>query len=270
MKKLLFTVLVTVLFAACKKESSPIPDSEETIAAVAASKSGKIDVCHYDAKTRSSHMINISANAWPAHKAHGDVMGACAGPIATVAICDQVWMLKNLDVSTYRNGDPIPEVTDYAEWDNLTTGAWCYNNNDPANGTTYGKLYNWFAVNDPRGLAPAGWHVPSDGEWYQLYTCIDAMPPAGNIGGKMKEPGTSHWLSPNNDATNSSGFTALPGGQRASYGAFDLPGSIGTWWSSTADFTNDAYIRTLIWWDGFPYSGSSNKHQGFSVRCVKD
>src|ERR1035437_9378616 len=83
-------------------------------------------------------------------------------PTPPVSTCSQIWMLKNLEVTTYRNGDPIPQVTNRGAWDRLSTGAWCYYNNDPAMGAIYGKLYNWYAVNDPRGLAPAGWHIPSD------------------------------------------------------------------------------------------------------------
>src|SRR5665647_2153473 len=137
--------------------------------------------------------------------------------IPSVTICTQVWMLKNLDVSTYRNGDLIPEVTDQTAWATLTTGAWCYNNNDPAVGVIYGKLYNWYAVNDPRGLAPTGWHVPSDAEWTTLSTCLGGDAVAG---GAKKETGTTHWTSPNTGATNSSGFTALPGGLRDRTGPF--------------------------------------------------
>jgi uncharacterized protein (TIGR02145 family) len=114
--------------------------------------------------------------------------------IPSVTICNQVWMLKNLVVTTYRDGTPIPEVTDPTEWDLLTTGAWCYYNNDPANGTVYGKLYNWYAVTDPRGLPPNGWHIPTDEEWVTLETCLGGVSVAG---GKMKEMGTAHWLSPN-------------------------------------------------------------------------
>ena len=85
-------------------------------------------------------------------------------------------MLKNLDVSKYRNGDDIPQVTDATTWANLTTGAWCYYENNTANGTVYGKLYNWFAVNDPRGLAPSGWHIPSQAEWVTLQNCLGNDP----------------------------------------------------------------------------------------------
>src|ERR1035437_4904310 len=131
--------------------------------------------------------------------------------IPSVTICTQSWMLKNLDVSTYRNGDLIPEVTDGSAWSALTAGAWCWYNNDSAtNASTYGKLYNWYAVNDPRGLAPTGWHVPSDAEWTTLSTCLGGNAVAG---GAMKETGTTHWTSPNTGATNSSGFTGLPGGR---------------------------------------------------------
>src|SRR5690606_33259564 len=108
--------------------------------------------------------------------------------------------------------DVIPQVTDPTIWGNLTTGAWCYYNNDPANEIIYGKLYNWYAVNDPRGLAPVGWHIPSDSEWTILTDYLGGFEVAG---GKMKETGTTHWANPNIGADNSSGFTGLPGGYRA-------------------------------------------------------
>jgi len=133
--------------------------------------------------------------------------------LSSVQIGNQTWTLKNLDVSTYRNGDPIPQVQDNTAWANLSTGAWCYYLNNTANGTIYGKLYNWYAVNDPRGLAPNGYHIPTDAEWTTLTTYLGGSTLAG---GKMKEAGSSHWLSPNTGATNSSGFKGLPGGFRYS------------------------------------------------------
>ena len=113
---------------------------------------------------------------------------------SSIKIGNQVWATTNLNVTTYSNGDPIPEVKDPSEWKTLTTGAWCYYNNDPANGTKYGKLYNWYAVHDPRGLAPAGFHIPSDAEWTTLITYLGGESVAG---GKLKQAGMYNWISPN-------------------------------------------------------------------------
>ena len=188
-----------------------------------------------------------------------------------ITICDQTWMGRNLDVSTYRNGDAIPQVTDPTEWANLTTGAWCYYNNNPATGAIYGKLYNWFAVNDPRGLAPAGWHIPTDPEWTTLADCLGGWPVAG---GNMKVTGTTHWMSPNTDATNSSGFTALPAGVRLWVGqpaVFDSLSSSTNWWSATQTINDNAMIRALSHDHGYLVRfEQSDNNAGLSVRCVKD
>ncbi|MEO6542359.1 MAG: fibrobacter succinogenes major paralogous domain-containing protein, partial [Ferruginibacter sp.] len=152
-----------------------------------------------------------------------------AAPIPNVTICTQIWMLKNLEVTTYRNGDLIPEVTDPTVWSTLTTGAWCYYSNNAANGPVYGKLYNWYAVNDPRGLAPTGWHVPTDAEFTTLRTCLGGNAVAG---GKLKEIGTTHWNSPNVGATNSSGFTALPAGESGGGAGINM-GQFNNMWTST-------------------------------------
>jgi uncharacterized protein (TIGR02145 family) len=192
------------------------------------------------------------------------------GCIPTVNICNKVWMQKNLEVTTYRNGDPIPEVTDPVAWAALTTGAWCYYNNDPAMGEIYGKLYNWYAVADPRGLAPLGWHVPTDAEWTTLENCLDAISPTGNVGGKMKETGTVHWLAPNSGATNSSGFTALPGGYRYGTGIFKDIGYYAFWWSFTYINGQLAWNRHLFSTSGTIGRAYSAMQVGFPVRCVKN
>ena len=185
--------------------------------------------------------------------------------IPSVTIGSQVWTNRNLDVTTYRNGDVIPEVTDLTTWKNLTTGAWCYYSNDAANGTTYGKLYNWYAVNDSRGLAPAGWHVPTDAEWTALGTSLGGNSVAG---GKMKT--TDRWNSPNTSATNSSGFNGLPGGFRNSNGGFEGVGIDGYWWSASQYNDSDAWFRDLGHLDGKLESYSYTKKAGFLVRLVKD
>lgn len=144
--------------------------------------------------------------------------------LPTIVIGTQQWMNKNLDVAFYRNGDEIPQVADPTAWAALTTGAWCYYNNDPIQGGKFGKLYNWYAVNDPRGLAPQGWHIPSDAEWTTLETTLGGSSVAG---GKMKEAGFVNWTAPNTAADNSSGWAGLPGGLRFWDGTFDDVGLFG-------------------------------------------
>lgn len=185
----------------------------------------------------------------------------------TIKIGTQKWMAANLNIARYRNGDKIPQVKNPAAWETLTSGAWCYYNNDPANGAIYGKLYNWYAVNDPRGLAPIGYHIPSDAEWNTLSTFLGGSLIAG---GKMKESGVAHWDDPNVDATNSSNFTGLPGGGRNSFGTFNSIFSLGCWWSSTEEDINYALVRFLTSSDGAIGNGGRYKYFGFSVRCVKD
>jgi uncharacterized protein (TIGR02145 family) len=191
-------------------------------------------------------------------------------PGTEVTIGTQEWTVCNLDVTTYSNGDTIPEVTDATTWDNLTTGAWCYYDNDPLNGPTYGKLYNGYAVNDPRGLAPIGYHIPTDAEWTTLANTVNALVPIGNVGGKMKETGLCHWDSPNTDATNLSGFTALPGGCRGDFGLFVHLGANGDWWSRTNNGVGLNYIRYLNSFNGVLNSGSYTPNYGFSVRLIQD
>ncbi|MEI6090295.1 MAG: FISUMP domain-containing protein [bacterium] len=190
-----------------------------------------------------------------------------------VQICNQVWMGCNLDVNTYRDGTPIPEVRDATVWRNLTTGAWCYYNNDPAMGAIYGKLYNWYAVNDPRGLAPEGWHIPTVAEWTELSNCLGGELFAG---GKLKSTGTleagdGFWLSPNTGATNESGFSALPGGARDNYwGAFHSIGYVSTWWCSSMFSMSNAWLSYMYNMYPYFYINNNSNENGFSVRCVKD
>ena len=224
------------------------------------------------------------------------------GPIKGVAIGSQVWMSTNLNVSTYRNGDVIPQVQDQVTWDKLdklTTGAWCYYENNAANGTKYGKLYNWYAVNDARGLAPAGWHIPTDGEWTVLSTYLGGEDVAGK---KMKS--TSGWESWTEDiicsncktwnaeyrgkkecnvcqdtrvngkktysgnGINSSGFTGLPYCNNDGY--FTRVGIYGFWWSASESYESNAWYRRLDYHNSYLYRSYYPKNSGFSVRCVRD
>ena len=191
----------------------------------------------------------------------------------TVRIGDQVWMAENLKVTHYRNGDPIPNVIIDYEWPNLSTGAYCSYENDVDNVTIYGSLYNWCAVNDLRGLAPEGWHVPTDAEWQTL---IEYLGGSSVAGGKMKTTGTIEggdglWHRLNTGATNESGFSALPGGYcNNSNGYFYNLGYYAFFWSSTESFSNFAWSRYLNTNDPGVNRGNDDSRNGFSIRCVKD
>ncbi|PIS29553.1 MAG: hypothetical protein COT43_03570 [Candidatus Marinimicrobia bacterium CG08_land_8_20_14_0_20_45_22] len=185
----------------------------------------------------------------------------------TVKIGNQWWMAENLKVTHYRNGEAIPNITDNTAWSNLSTGALCDYNNDVNNVVTYGRLYNWYAVNDSRNIAPTGWHVPTDAEWTILTNYLGGESVAG---GKMKETGTTHWYGPNTGATNESGFLALPGGYRYYSGTYYGVGDYGYWWSATESDSYGAWSRNLGCSGSGVDRGSNGKRSGFSVRCVGD
>jgi len=196
----------------------------------------------------------------------------------TVTIGLQIWMVENLKVTHYRNGDPIPNVTDNNTWSDLSSGAYCDYDNDTSNVATYGRLYNWYAVVDNRGHAPEGWHVPTDEEWKQLEMYLgmsqveaDSVGERGtDEGGKVKDTGTTHWSSPNAGATNESGFTALPGGHSNTRGNFYSIDGYAYFWSSSEYYGSGAWYRRLNFSNSkFNRYICDNRH-GYSVRCVKD
>jgi uncharacterized protein (TIGR02145 family) len=187
-----------------------------------------------------------------------------------IKIGSQVWMTENLNVDKFRNGHAIPHARTDEEWRRAREKgqpAWCYFENDLSNGERYGKLYNWFAVNDPRGLAPKGWHIPSYDEWKKLYELL------GGINNRLGMKSTSGWYNKTNDEdnhyqNNSSGFSGLPGGYRIHYGQFSVPGQFAFWWSSegSQDF---AYCFKLASND-YGRIENYDKGDGLSVRCIKD
>jgi uncharacterized protein (TIGR02145 family) len=225
------------------------------------------------------------------------------GSIKSVKIGTQIWMAENLYVSTFRNGDPIPEAKTNEEWKQAGINkqpAWCYYENDLKNGAKYGKLYNWYAVNDSRGLAPAGWHIPTDEEWIVIQNTLET-----DESNKMiSESGWNSWyevlickkcenwddqfrknricstcnntkvngkITHSGNGSNTSGFSGLPGGERGHDGFFNGVGFMGSWWSGTEGNTSLVYFRCLnssymnelmkLW---------HNKEAGLSVRCVRD
>jgi len=185
----------------------------------------------------------------------------------SITIDDQEWKVANLDATCFRNGDPIPEARTEAEWKQAGengTPAYCNYENDPANGRTYGKLYNWYAVADPRGLAPEGWHVSSDNDWREMAVFLGGSDACGVL---LKS--TTGWEQDGN-GTNTSGFTALPGGSRDAEGRFSQLGRIGFWWTTTAWDDQRAWYHCIDRAPWYVYRNFYYKAMGLSVRCLKD
>ena len=193
-----------------------------------------------------------------------------------VEIGGQCWFADNLATDQYRNGELIVTELDNATWSSTSSGAYAYPNNDPTYDATYGKLYNWFTTVDSRGLCPTGWHVPTDCEWMSLEgslgMTVAEQETTGvrgtGIGGMLKA--TTNWASPNSGATNVSGFTGLPGGQRSSNGGYFYFDSGGYWWSSTNYGPALGYYRALMHNSSKVQYLGWNKQHGFSVRCIRD
>lgn len=193
----------------------------------------------------------------------------------TVVIGDQEWMAENLRVKRYRNGDRIQGNISGGDWYNTTDGAYSRYDDDMRSDEIYGKLYNWYAVADERGLCPEGWRVPADAEWKQLEIYLGLTPGEADEygargtdeGGKLKKSGTQYWNSPNEGATDETGFAALPGGY---VGGFYFIGLFGSWWTSTEVHDMNAWSRLLDHYTAKIYRLSNNKKEGFSVRCIRD
>jgi len=197
----------------------------------------------------------------------GNVSDIDGNQYATVTIGTQEWMAENLKTTKFADGSAIPNVAGSSAWTQLYTPAWCNYENNAGYNATYGKLYNWYAVADPRNVCPAGWHVPTDAEWTVL---TDYLGGQGVAGGKMKS--VSGWLLPNTAATNESGFSGLPGSIRSGInGVFNgTVGSYGYWWSSSETGTVYAWFRRLDYDSGGAYRIYGSMRNGSSVRCLRD
>jgi uncharacterized protein (TIGR02145 family) len=229
--------------------------------------------CNKDDNNSSINPTNDKTTAvFNSQLSYGTMTDQDGNTYKTIKIGTQTWMAENLRTTKYRNGEAITKVTEQSDWLSLnsnTNGAYCnYNNTLNYEAiATYGRLYNWYAVNDIRNIAPTGWHVASIAEWSTLKTYLGGESVAG---GKLKETGTTHWLS-GNSASNESGFTALPGGTRGADGTFGLIGEFGHWLSFAESDTD------TIWWGwtvddrtSYLLNFTTDEHGGFSVRCVKD
>lgn len=185
----------------------------------------------------------------------------------SVILGTQTWLVENLNVSHYRNGDTIPNILDTIAWSKLKTGAYCDFQNIKGYSSTYGKLYNWYAVTDNRNITPIGWHIPTDNEWEIL---IDYLGGADTAGGKLKETGTQHWYFPNKGATNVSGFTALGSSFRGYDGIYYEIKINEGFWSSTELDTANAYYRFMYYSASSIRKFNGSKNYGYSIRCIKD
>lgn len=185
----------------------------------------------------------------------------------TVTIGTQVWLVENLKTTKYRDGTSIPNVKVDAQWRVLTTGAYCDYNNTPSNSSTYGRLYNWYAIADSRNIAPDGWHVPTDADWNTL---IGYLGGDGVAGGKLKETGTVHWLSPNIAETNEFGFSFLPAGYRYNEGWYFWMKEVGYSWILTDYSTVNAYYKAIRCDQSSIVMNNMSKNYGLSVRCIKN
>ncbi len=188
----------------------------------------------------------------------------------TVSIGPQTWMAENLRTTKYNDGTAIPRINDDTEWASSNIGSYCNYNNTISDTAiaTYGRLYNWHAVNTGK-LCPDGWLVPTNFQWQTLGNILGN---ADVISGKLKEIGTTHWFEPElpNEASNETGFTALPGGRREINGLFDNIGQVGSWWSATEYTTNWALYWSMTYNGSSLYKSSESKEPGFSVRCMSD
>jgi uncharacterized protein (TIGR02145 family) len=246
MKKYFFTILVLLIFVACQNDDGS------------------------------------STNNNPDPAVNGTVTDINGNVYNTIKIGTQTWMAENLKVTNYRNGDLLPQGYSAGTWssgqgweylNNKLIGACCSYDESTSNLTTYGLLYNWYAVSDPRGLAPVGWHIPTKEEWITLSEYLGGDNLAG---GQLKA--TTLWASPNTGASNSSGFRALPGGGRSNHqrpghavGEFGGLLLVGQWWTST-DFDEINSEAVLLYYNDniFRISSTGDKGGGLSIRCVKD
>jgi uncharacterized protein (TIGR02145 family) len=204
----------------------------------------------------------------PADPNKGTVQDVQGNSYPTIKIGDQWWMAENLNTTKFRTGEDIPEVAGEGEWVSLGNAAYCNPDNDTANAEVYGRLYNWHAATDGRKICPTGWHVPNDNDWATLTEFLGGNDVAG---GKLKQTGTELWSSPNADATNESGFNAIPGGVRTgTSGDFAGMGTNASWWSVTQHNDDNAFTWGITSVNGIMAKYFLDKNNGLSIRCVKD
>jgi uncharacterized protein (TIGR02145 family) len=225
--------------------------------------------CKKDESNNTTILPSVKTIVFNPDSTYGTVTDIDGNNYNTIKIGTQIWMAENLKVTKFRNGNPIPNITEASVWVNTLTPAYCDYNNTPTYSVIYGKLYNLFTIIDQRNLCPSGWHIPADSEWTVLINNSGGQSIAGI---RLKEKGLDHWQSPLDTAVkNFSGFTALPGGFRNGFdGTFNMPGFYGYWWSTTKNSTYDFIYRSMGYSVREVHKAGAYPVNGFSVRCVKD
>jgi len=204
---------------------------------------------------------------------YGEVSDLDGNIYATIKIGNQNWMAENLRTSHYANGDLIPNVPESNEWINLTSGAWVHYENNPELNALHGKLYNWHAIQNAKGICPKGWHVPSNEEWNTLLNYLGGKEIAG---GKLKSKLLNAWAfhfngqSTESEPNNESGFSSVASGSRSVDGMFGLMSFRATYWSSNEYSASDAYTREIFWNGDAAGSFNEYKKNGYSCRCVQN
>ena len=206
-----------------------------------------------------------SSIAFNTNLSYGIVKDIDGNSYKTININGEEWMAENLKVTRYNDSTPIPYVSDSVAWINLLDAGYCMYNNNPVNKDLYGLLYNYYVINT-KNVCPKGWHIPSDEEWINLTNGLGTSVIAG---GKMKEAGDGHWIGLNDLTTNSSGFTALPGGVRDYDGVMIGQRYMGYWWTTLEQSSDFAYVRFLHN-DAHCEKSYILKNYGISIRCLKD
>lgn len=212
---------------------------------------------------KSKKWISLTSNV----AYDGEVIDADGNRYLTKIIGDQEWMAENLRTTKYADGSPISNVPGSFDWFTTGSGAWVWHDNKASNELPYGKLYNWYVINNGKEICPSGWDVPNQSEWLQLFSVLGGNTEAG---GRLKTKGNVHWNDPNQSGTNESGFSALPGGNRNDDGEFRNFGNYGNYWSSIPSGTFNAICYNIRFEDAQVASITVDKHTGLSIRCIKE
>lgn len=264
---LIFTLTLLFLLSSVQVKSQ---EKLEIAGAIQVGKSSSVAPAPGTIQWSGSDLIVWNGSKWISLTTgvafEGEISDSDGNLYRTIQIGTQFWMAENLRTSRYADSSIILQVNNYQSWQAMTDGAWCWYDTSMVYDIPYGKLYNWYAVTDSRGLCPSGWHLPTDADWTTLTNFLGGETVAG---GKLKEAGLAHWLAPNVGATNESGFTGLPGGFRESNGNFYEIGGYGSWWTNTVYQTIFAWYRNFYTINAEVLRNPAQQNTGRAVRCVK-